>query len=181
VESYARVLDYLPNGRPVDRGFHREPVAIAVGESELKLLELIPRPGAQLALGARIALLSEEGSIPPIDHVRRRIGFEELTATARSELAPALEEIVRANPTKYLRFFNEAQPISRRAHLLELLPGIGKKTMETILEERRRGPFTSFEDLNTRAHLKSSEKLVVGRIEQELIGAEDNYRIFVAP
>jgi putative nucleotide binding protein len=178
VESYARVLDYLPNGRADERGFRREPVAIAVGESELKLLELIPRPGIQLALGARIALRSEEGSI---DHVRRRIGFEELTATARSELAPALEEVVRSNPTKYLRFFNEAQPISRRAHLLELLPGIGKKTMETILEERRRRPFATFEDLNTRAHLKSSEKLVVGRIEQELIGVEDNYRIFVAP
>lgn len=181
MESFARVLDDLPNGRPGDRGFHREPIAIAVGESELKLLELVPRPAARLALGARIPLVSTEGVPSPIDHVRRRIGFDELTAAARSELAPALAQIVRTYPEKYLRFFNEAQPISRRAHLLELLPGIGKRTMETILAERRRAPFSSFEDLNARAHLKSSEKLVVGRIEQELIGAEDNYRIFVAP
>lgn len=181
MESYARILDSLPTGRPRDRDFHREAVALAIGESELKLLELVPRPGARLALGARVTLVPVDGVAPPIDHVRRRIAFEELTATARSELAPALEEIVRSSPARYLRFFNEAPPASRRAHLLELLPGIGKKTMRTILEERQREPFTSFEDLNARAHLKSSERLVVGRIEQELSGAEDNYRIFVAP
>ena len=181
MESYARILDYLPTGRPGDRGFQREPVAIAIGEDELKLLEIVPRPSVRPALGARTALLPADGTIPTIDHVRRRIAFGELTATARSELGPALEEIVRAHPAKYLRFFNEAQAVSRRFHLLELLPGIGKKTMQAIVEERKRGPFTSFEDLNARTHLKSAEKLVVGRIEQELIGVEDKYHLFVAP
>jgi putative nucleotide binding protein len=37
LESYAYILDYLPTGRQTERGFHREPVALAIGESELKL------------------------------------------------------------------------------------------------------------------------------------------------
>lgn len=181
MESFARILDDLPHGRPTDRGFAREPVAIAVGETELKLLEIVLQPGVHPPLGSRVALLPSEGTAPIIDHVRRRLAFDELTPTARVELGPALEEIVRGNPTRYLRFFNEAEAVSRRFHLLELLPGIGKKTMQSILEERKRGPFSSFEDLDRRVRLKHSEKLVVGRIAQELNGVEDKYRLFVAP
>jgi putative nucleotide binding protein len=181
VESYAYILDYLPHGRQTEHGFHREPLALAVGETELKLFELVPRPGASLATGGRVPLVGAPGAAPPIDHVRRRIGYDELTVSARTELATALESIVRANAPKYLRFFNEAPAVSRRFHLLELLPGIGKKTMQQIVDERRRAPFQSFEELETRVHLKSPERLIVGRIEQELSGVDDKYRLFVAP
>lgn len=181
MESYAYILDYLPNGRQTDRGYHREPLALAIGEDELKLFELVPRPGAKLAPGERIPLVPIDGAPPPIDHVRRRVGHDELTVTARTELATALERIVRSNAPRYLRFFNESPAVSRRFHLLELLPGIGKKTMQQIVDERKRAPFTSFEELETRLHLKSPEKLIVGRIEQELSGVEDKYRLFVAP
>jgi putative nucleotide binding protein len=92
-----------------------------------------------------------------------------------------LEKIVRSDAPKYLRFFNESPSVSRRFHLLELLPGIGKKTMQAIVDERRRQPFQSFEDLESRLHLKSPERLLVGRIEQELSGVDDKYRLFVAP
>jgi putative nucleotide binding protein len=175
------VLDYLPNGRQTEHGFHREPLALAVGETELKLLELVPRPGVMLAVGERVPLTSAAGAPSPIDHVRRRLGREELTSSARTELEPALEKIVLADPGRYLRFFNEAPAVSRRFHLLELLPGIGKKTMLAIVEERKRGPFTSFEDLEQRLRLKNPEKLLVGRIEAEMGGTDDKYRLFVAP
>jgi putative nucleotide binding protein len=181
LESYAYVLDYLPNGRQTERGFHREPLALAVGETELKLLELVPRTGAKLVVAARIPLVPIANVPPPIDHVRRRVGYEELTTTARSELPAALEKIVRANSARYLRFFNESPAVSRRFHLLELLPGIGKKTMQSIVEERKRAPFQSFEEIEARLHVKSPERLIVGRIEQELSGVEDKYRLFVAP
>jgi putative nucleotide binding protein len=131
--------------------------------------------------GARIALLPVGTSPPDIDHVRRRVGYEDLTSAARTELAPALEKIVRANAPRYLRFFNEAPAVSRRFHLLELLPGIGKKTMQAILDERGRAPFASFEEIDSRLHLHNPERLIVGRIEQELSGVDDKYRLFVAP
>jgi len=181
VESYAYILDYLPNGRQTERGFHREPLALAVGETELKLFEIVPRPGVTFTVGQRIPLLPSGGVLPPIDHVRRRIGHDELTVTGRTELTNALEAIVKENSAKYLRFFNEAPAVSRRFHLLELLPGIGKKTMQQIVEERRRAPFQSFADIEERLHLKNPERLIVGRIEQELGGVEDKYRLFVAP
>jgi putative nucleotide binding protein len=181
VESFAHVLDYLPNGRQTERGFHREPLALAVGEDELKLFELVPRAGAAFTAGERIPLVPQEGVPPPIDHVRRRLAYDELTVSARAELRPALERIVRANPARFLRFFNEAPAVSRRFHLLELLPGIGKKTMQQIVDERKRAPFSSFEEMETRLRLKSPELLIVGRIEQELSDVEDKYRLFVAP
>ncbi|HTP54651.1 MAG TPA: DUF655 domain-containing protein [Thermoplasmata archaeon] len=181
MENYARILDYLPNGRQTERGFHREPLALGLGEDELKLLELVPRPGAVLAAGQRIPLVPIEGAPPPIDHVRRRLGYDELTVSARTELTNALESIVKGNEARYLRVFNDAPAVSRRFHLLELLPGIGKKTMQQIVDERRRAPFQSFADIETRLHLKSPERLIVARIEQELSGADDKYRLFVAP
>ncbi len=180
METYAIVLDYLPNGRATERGFHREPVVIGLGTSELKFLEVLVAPGARFAPGARIALVPIEGRAPPIDHVRRRLSADELTSAARTELGPALEAIVRDDATRYLRFFNEAEAVSRRFHLLELLPGVGKKTMEAIVAERRVRPFASFRDIEARVHLKSPEKLIVARIEQELTGIDDKYRLFVA-
>ena len=181
MENYAYILDYLPNGRQTERGFHREPLALAIGETELKLFELVPRPGAKMVPGSRVALLPIAGVPPPIDHVRRRIGFDELTVAARTELAGALAAVVKANAPRYLRFFNESPAVSRRFHLLELLPGIGKKTMQQIVAERQRAPFQSFEDIEARLHVKNPERLIVGRIEQELSGVEDKYRLFVAP
>ena len=181
MENYAYILDYLPNGRQTERGFHREPLALAIGEDELKLFELVPRPGAKLAAGGRIPLVPVAGASPPIDHVRRRLGYEELTVSARTELPNALEAIVKENAARFLRVFNEAPAVSRRFHLLELLPGIGKKTMQQIVDERRHAPFESFADIEARLHLKSPERLIVARIEQELSGADDKYRLFVAP
>jgi putative nucleotide binding protein len=173
VENFAYILDYLPNGRSTEHGFFREPVALAVGENELKLLEILPRPGVPLTLGARIPLLPEGGQPPPIDHVRRRLGYEELSSTAKTELPGALERIVLSDEKRFLRFVNESPAVSRRFHLLELLPGIGKKTMLALVEERRRAPFTSFSELGERMHLTHPERLIVSRIEQELQGAPD--------
>ena len=136
---------------------------------------------ATFTTGQRISLVAKDGAPPPIDHVRRRLGYEELTVSARTELPNALEAIVKENAARFLRVFNEAPAVSRRFHLLELLPGIGKKTMEMIVEERRRAPFTSFEEIENRVHMKNPERLIVGRIEQELSGVEDKYRLFVAP
>lgn len=181
MERYAYVLDFLPNGRPTERGFGREPVALAIGETELKLLEILPRLGATLAPGRRIPLLPEGTAPSPIDHVRRRLGYSELTVAARAELPDALERIVRADADRYLRLFNEAPAVSRRFNLLELLPGIGKRKMLAIVAEGHKGPFRSFEELAERTHLTKPERIVASRIEQEMSGAPDKYRLFVPP
>lgn len=111
MENYAYILDYLPNGRQTERGFHREPLALAIGEDELKLFELVPKPNAKLAPSSRVPLVAIAGASPPIDHVRRRIGYDELTVSGRSELPVTLEKIVTANEPRYLRFFNESPAV----------------------------------------------------------------------
>ncbi len=182
MERYAWVLDLLPSGRSTDRGPHKEAIAIAVGQEELKLLEIVLRSAAPLPPLTRLSLIPPEGSqVPPmpVDHVRRRIGFSELTTAARAELPHALEEIVKASPERFLRVYNEAPSISRRFHMLELLPGIGKKTMWEVIEERKKKPFASFEDIETRTRLKTPILSIVGRIEKELSGEEEKYRLFV--
>jgi len=61
-------------------------------------------------------------------------------------------------------------------HSLELLPGLGKKHMWQILEERRGEPFKSFEDLKDRVKLMPDpEKIIIKRILKELDREEKHY------
>ena len=48
MEEYAYILDYLPQGRPNQKSFKIIPIALAVGEKEFKLFELIPKPNVTL-------------------------------------------------------------------------------------------------------------------------------------
>ena len=64
-------------------------------------------------------------------------------------------------------------------HSLELLPGLGKKHMWEILEERRGEDFTSFDNIKSRVKLiPDPEKLIIRRIIKELEG-EEKHNIFV--
>ncbi|MBI3190755.1 DUF655 domain-containing protein, partial [archaeon] len=55
-------------------------------------------------------------------------------------------------------------------------PGVGKKHLMDILEERRKKPFDSFEDLKQRVRQFSDPaKAIVSRIMQELEGNEKYY------
>jgi putative nucleotide binding protein len=62
-------------------------------------------------------------------------------------------------------------------HALELLPGIGKKSMWQIINARERKPFTSFKDIQDRTSVGDPIKVIAKRILDELTGGE-KYRIF---
>ncbi len=92
-----------------------------------------------------------------------------------------ISRIVSAKEDKFVRFFNEAQAITTRYHMLELLPGLGKKTMWTILDERKKNPFKSFTEIAERVGtIHNPEKLIIKRIELELANPEEKYHLFVA-
>ncbi len=171
----------MPQGHP-DRARHRrEPTAYGLGEDEFKLFELIPKPGVPLVVGERTYIGKDMEARDKIEHVKRRIGHEELTAAAQSELPFVVQEIVVEKEERFVRFFNEAQAITTRFHMLELLPGLGKKTMWSILEERKKGPFASFEDLAQRVPtLHHPDRLIARRIDVELSDPSQKYHIFVA-
>jgi putative nucleotide binding protein len=181
MEDYALILDYLPQGIPTDKSFRREPTAYAIGESEFKLFELVPKAEAVIVIGDRVYIGKEPSLREKIIHVKRRVGYEELTAAAQAELPFILQDIVKTQEPRFIKFFNDAQAITTRFHMLELIPGLGKKTMWAILEERKKGPFTSYEDLSKRVPaIKHPEKLIAKRIEDELSDPAQKYHIFVS-
>jgi putative nucleotide binding protein len=77
-------------------------------------------------------------------------------------------------------FYNEAQPITLRLHQLNLLPGIGKKLRNDVLDQRKRKPFESFEEIEERiSGLHNPEEVLVERILEELHEEDLKYRLFV--
>jgi putative nucleotide binding protein len=177
-EEVARVLDYLPYGRaPDSRSFQKQPLVQSVGETNFVLMEMTPKDGVVPAAGTRVYIGS--GSRDVIDHVNRRIDYSELSNSAKLELSYEITSIVLDNEARFIRYFNEAGPITTRMHALELLPGIGKKLMWAVLNERKKGPFKSFADLTERVKgLHNPEKLISKRVEDELMDDRIKYRVF---
>ena len=177
MEEYAYILDYLPQGLSFK---NKEPVCYAVGDDEFKLFELVPKANAVINLDDRVYIGKEADLRKEIDHVKRRIGYEELTVTAVKELDFVVKEIVESNQARFIRFYNEAGPISIKKHLLEELPGLGKKTVGEILTARKAGPFKDFDDLKTRVPmLKDPAKLITDRIILEISDRERRHYIFI--
>lgn len=181
MEDYAYILDYLPQGRADQRSFHREPIAYALGDVEFKLFELTPKDNVSLAIGERVYIGKEANLRDAILHVKRRVRYDDLTNASHSELPFIIQEIVLSREKDFVKFFNEARAITTRFHMLELLPGLGKKSMWSVIEERKKRPFDSFKDIEERvSSIHKPEKLIAKRIEAELSEAEQKYHIFVA-
>ena len=177
-EEVARILDYLPYGRaPDSRSYQKQPLVQAVGEANFVLMEMTPKEGVVPAPGTRVYIGS--GSRDIIDHVNRRIEYPDLSNSAKLELPYQIQSIVLENEARFIRYFNEAGPITTRMHALELLPGIGKKLMWAILNERKKGAFKNFADLMERVKgLHYPEKLIAKRVEDELVDDRIKYRVF---
>ena len=181
MEDFARILDHLPQGHPERPTYVRDPISFALGEDEFKLFELTPREGVALLAGDQVYIGKETDRREKIQHVKRRVSFEELTTAAQKELPRLIQEIVEEKQDRFVRFFNEAEAITTRFHMLELLPGLGKKTMWAILEERKKGEYSSFEDLATRVPLlHHPDKLVAKRVELEVSDPTQKYHLFAA-
>lgn len=176
-EENAIILDYLEHGYPLDPSPIKSPLAQALGLGHLTLLELIPKKGVFLQPHQKVYI--GEGKREEIHHIKGRIPADKLTSTAHNELKHVVDEIVSQDQPKFIRFFNQAQPLSTRMHQLELLPGLGKKHMWEILQARKAKLFEDFNDLKNRVKLLPDPKtVVVKRILLELEGKE-KYKVFV--
>ena len=182
MEEFAYILDYLPQGVPGNGFGRKEPVCYAVGEQEFKLFELVPKAGATVTIGDRVFIGkdSETQKRDVIDHVKRRISnYDDLTSGAMAELEFVIEDIVMSDQPRFIRFYKEAEAISMRKHLLEELPGLGKKSMMAILDERKKAKFKDFAELAERTGVKQPEKLIVARIVLEISDPSRKHYIFV--
>lgn len=167
-EEYAYVLDFTPRGKSITvRG--REGVIIqAIGEERLTLLELLGVQNATVELGERL-YIGREGR-DKVASVLGRLEYSDVSQAAKNELPNIVEKIVVANEKRFVEYINMSQPITPRIHALELIPGIGKTYMMTIIKERDKKKFDNFADLQSRVGLRDPAKLVAKRIIEEIMG-----------
>ena len=175
-EEAIYILDYLETGSPHDiHPRHRSsPFVQGVGTKYFTLLEATPLPAIRIEILSKVELGEYSGvrDIIPVT-------YNELTAVARSNLPEAIRRIIIENEQVFAEFFNIAEPINIRLHSLRLLPEIGAKTLEIILDERRKSRFNSFSDIKERARI-DPVKILVNRIITELMGGE-KYYLFIKP
>lgn len=175
-EEYAYVLDYLPYGRSSDKSRHLVvPTVQIMGEQHFTLLEAELKVGATVMVHERIYIGRERRE--KVDRIMSRISYDQLTANAKSEIVPLIEELVKGQEKRFVDFFNNSQPVTPRMHALELLPGIGKKSMWTVVNLREKKPFGSYKDIQDRTGLTDVPKILSKRILEEL-SADSKYRLF---
>ena len=176
----AVIVDYLPHGRPDDTRpqYQKASLAYALETESFDLLELTLTEDADVNIVDRIPI-NEEADDSVIEEVTD-IEYDDLSNSGVSELEYAVEAIIDADEQRFVDFYNDAQPISLRLHQLNLLPGIGKKLRNKIIDKRKRQPFESFEDLADRVGgLHNPMEVIAERIMEELRDEDLKYKIFV--
>ena len=179
-EEYAYVLDFLSHGRagvrPTGRAGYRAGALVQLmGEEFFTLLEALVKDSVTLKAQDRVYVGKEPRE--EITYIIGRIGYDELTATAKMEISAVISRIVLSRENWFINFFNNARAITPRMHALELIPGIGKKYMWQAINEREKRPFESYDNLQQRTELPNPVKLITKRVMEELSG-DSKYRLF---
>ncbi len=175
-EDYVIVLEYLPNGYPLERKMM--PIIQSIGKENFTLLELVPRRGVTIEIGEEIYI--GEGRREKVYYILGRLKRERLTESAKNQMQEVIAKRTKEKEKEIIKFFNESPAINKRLHQIELLPGLGKKHMQEILKQREEKPFESFKDMKERIpNLPDPEKAVEKRIFQELTSME-KYNLFTS-
>ncbi len=179
-EEHAYVLDFLLHGRPGIRstgraGYRAGALVQLIGAEFFTLLEALVKEGVMLKPYDNVYV--GKAARKAITYIIGRIGYDELTATAKMELPAVISKMVLNREKGFVNFFNTSRAITPRMHALELIPGIGKKYMWQVINEREKKPFDNFEDLQKRTEIPNPVKLITKRILEELAG-ESKYRLF---
>jgi len=173
-DEYVKVLDFLEHGKSNER---EERVAQTIGTEHYTLLEVVmrederPKGGEELYIG--------EGDRDKVEFIKTRISYDDLTGNSQNELKYVLDAMIMEKEDEFVDFFNTATPVTPRRHAFELLPGIGKKHMQKLLDEREKEEFKSFEDINEKVpSMPSAKETVKKRIIEELKGEDIRIRLF---
>jgi putative nucleotide binding protein len=176
-DSIAVVLDYLPHGRADDdRPQYEKPqLAHAVDTESFALYELVLREEAAVNIGDRLTVDPPEDDVTEV----RRIDYEDLSGGSRTELEHVVGEVIEDQEARFVEFFNEAGAITLRLHQFNLLPGIGDKLRDAIIDERKRDPFDSLSELEERVSgLHDPRGTLSERIIEEIRDEDVKYELF---
>ena len=175
-DEFLIVLDFIPTGKPGDR--RAEPVVQGVGEKYFSLLEVVLKEDVNTK--SKEKLYIGEGKRDQVKYIRSKIRFDELTSYAKDVLEEVVNELVARDEKRFVEFFNKSSALTTRMHSLELLPGIGKKHLWSIIAERKKKPFETFEEIKQRISMVGDpRKMVIRRIMDEL-QEKDRHQLFVS-
>jgi putative nucleotide binding protein len=175
-EEHAYVLDFNPRGKSTTVRGRDGIIITSIGEDRLTLLEVLGVPNSTFEIGEKI-YIGKEGRTK-ISSVLGKMEYENISSSAQSELPNVVEKIVTNNERRFVDYLNNARPLTPRIHALELIPGIGKTYMKTMLEEREMKKFESYVDLQDRVGFKEPVKHITERIMDEISG-ESRMNLFV--
>ena len=175
-EEYAYVLDFNPRGKSTTVRGREGVIVTVIGEDRLTLLEILGVPNSTFEVDERV-YIGKEGRTKVLS-VLGKMDYDNISSSAQSELEIVIQNIVTVNESKFVAYLNNAQPLTPRIHALELIPGIGKTYMKTMLEEREKKKFESYQDLQERVGFKDPVKHISERILDELTG-QSRMNLFV--
>lgn len=175
-EEYAYVLDFNLRGKSSTVRGKTGIIITAIGEDRLTLLEILGIENSTFDVGEKI-YIGKEGRTKVLS-VLGKMEYNKISASSQSELPLIVETIVTVNEKIFVEYLNNARPLTPRIHALELIPGIGKTYMKTMLEEREKKKFESYEDLQERVGFKEPIRHISERIIDEITG-ESRMNLFV--
>ena len=100
-EEKAIILDFLPHGYPLEGKML--PIAQAIGEEHLTLLQLVPRRGVTLKLKEEVYIGPEKRD--KIYYIYGRLPREKITETAKLQLQDFISKIINYISTPGLPHF----------------------------------------------------------------------------
>jgi len=154
-ETHARVLDHGSKGPDM---------IIAITERDLRISRLKAVQGSELKfLGDRVSIDSSSELISEIIGLTR---ISSLSPSVLSELPEIIASILRDAPERCLGFYNRAGPLSLKMHSYELLPGIGSKKAQEMVEARGRTGWTEISALDEACNIDSANLLANRLIEE---------------
>ena len=175
-EEHAYVLDFNPRGKSTTVRGRDGIIVTAIGEDRLTILEILGVPNSTFEIGEKI-YIGKDGRTKVLS-VLGKLDYENISSSAQTELPAVVEKIVTSNESKFVKYLNNAQPLTPRIHALELIPGIGKTYMKIMLEERDKKKFESYNDLQERVGFKEPIKHITERIMSEITG-DSRMNLFV--
>src|SRR3990167_10771326 len=109
-EENAIILDFLPNGYPLEKKMM--PIAQAIGEKTLVVLDLVPRKGASLEIGEKVYI--GDSKRDKIYYILGRLQREKITESSKEQLLKFIESVVKEKESKFIEFFNKADAINKK-------------------------------------------------------------------
>lgn len=167
-EDTVRVLDFRTRQRSSTIHGRKGIILTTMGETKFTLLEVIGVEGATFEIGERIDVSRETRS--KIDSVLGKLTYSRIPSNAKDEILGIVTDIVNNSEERFVKYINRAEPLTPRTHALEIIPGIGKQLLKTIVKERTSTPFVSYDDITERTGFKNPASRIVERIHDEITG-----------